>query len=343
MRKCCYLFLFAVGILSASAQKYPTEWLKYTSDGYLYDIQSDYNNKNLSETDFKDYLLKVAYTNLAGKIQMSVKEEARLHKSTINGHSNITYTSSTHFSTDINLKLAESKAIYDRESKQGFAIVYLNKTAVCKHYRSEIELLWGKVDNASVTANNYIASGFKERARMELKNVLPEFAKIEESFIWLSLLDTPVAELTELTEKCNKLEQSVKKMLSELQHSILIHLSCKADLSGSPYTILQNELKGKLARDGCSFTDAPAKADWIIRIEVNVRESNISEFGGQKFYFAYTDARMMIEKRITSQCIYDNEISVKGGHSLNYTEAARAAYKELSNRLSILLKENIKE
>ena len=336
--------LFLIGwALNLSAQSYPPEWVKYTFGDYLYDIQSDNNNRGLSETAFKNYLLDVARTNLAKKVQMRVKEEANMNKSAVDGRSHVSYSSSTHFSTDVNLKLVDSRTSYNANTKEGFAIAFIEKAAACTYYRNEIERILGKIDNALTTANNYVASGFKERARSEVKAILPEFAKTEEPFFWLSFFGVSRMEISELTGRCNAREQSAKQMLADLKHGTLICLSCTADLFGRPYPTLQNELKGKLSAGGCSFTDNPADADWVIRVEVSAREQNIAVFGGMTSYFAYADAQVIIDKTATSQRIYEDEISVKGGHTQSYMEAARAAYKDLSKQLGEILKQGIKE
>ncbi len=326
-----------------SAQQCPPEWVEYTFDGYLYDIQNDCNTRGLSETAFKSYLLNIARTNLAKKVQMRVKDEANLHKNSVDGYSHISYSSSTHFSTEVNLKLVDSKTLYNASTKEGFAIVFIDKSAACRYYRNEIDRVLSKADNALTTANNYVASGFKERARGEMKAILPEFSKTEEPFFWLSFFEISRAELTDLTGRCNTREQAVKQMLADLKHGTLICLSCVTDLFGQSYIALQNELKGRLAVGGCSFTDNPGEADWIIGIEAAAREQNIAVLGGMTSYFAYVDARVAIDKGATSQRIYENEISVKGGHTRNYMEAARAAYKDLSKQLGEVLKESIKE
>ena len=339
-----FFLLFFVGwTCSVCAQQCPPEWVKYTFGDYLYDIQSDYNNRGLSETAFKNYLLNVAHTYLAKKVQMQVKDEADLHKSAVDGRSHISYSSSTHFSTDVNLKLVDSKTLYREDTKEGFAIVFIDKAAACKYYRNEIERILGKADNALATANNYVVSGFKERARSEVKAVLPEFARTEEPFFWLSFFGVSRAELADLTDRCHAREQAVKQMLAELKHGTLICLTCTTDLFGRPYPTLQNELKGKLAVGGCSFTDEPADADWIIQVDVSAREQNIAVLGGMTSYFAYADARITIDKGATSQRIYENEISVKGGHTQNYTQAAKTAYKDLSRQLSEIIEGNIRE
>ncbi len=76
---------------------------------------------------------------------------------------------------------------------------------------------------------------------------------------------------------------------------------------------------------------------------MSAREQNIAVLDGMTSYFAYADAQITIDKGATSQRIYENEISVKGGYTQNYTQAAKTAYKDLSKQLSEIIKESIKE
>ena len=72
MKRTFALLAFTIFSLIVNAQQYPAEWVGYTRSGYLYDIQSDTNNKTLSETDFKNYLLGIAQTNLAKQINWNL-------------------------------------------------------------------------------------------------------------------------------------------------------------------------------------------------------------------------------------------------------------------------------
>ena len=346
------LFGLCFGLSFVSmAQTCPPEWSPYTSANYLYDLQSDYNNRGLSDTDFKNYLLNVARTNLAKQVRMRVTDEANLYKQAVGGRSQINYSSSTQFSTDVSLQLVNTKTLYRPDTKEYFALVYIDKSEACRHYRNEIERILSKVDNALTTANNYVQSGFKEKARGEMNAVLPEFSRTEEPFFWLSFFGTSRSDLQTLNDQCNTREQAVKQMLADLKHSTSICLSCTADLFGSSYATLQNELKGKLSAGGCQFTSDETAADYVIRVEASAREYNIAVFGSHTSYFAYADARITIDKRgaqridqqRNSQRIYENEVSSKGGHTRNYTEAARAAYRELCKELTTILNGQIRE
>lgn len=342
MKRAWLFFCLLLISFGVKAQQYPPEWGKYTYGGYMYDIQSDSNDRNLSETDFKDYLLNIARTNLAKQIQICVQDVAELNKLSVNGRTAITYSSSTSFSTDVNLKLVETMTTYSPISKMGYAIAYIDRDAARNYYKNELTLVYNKISNSISLAENFINAGFKSKAQTELESSLKQFALVDEPLFWMNIFGASQSELTEWQERFNMAEQRVKQMLADLKHGTVICLSCNADIFGRPYPALQNELKGILAADGCSFTDNPADADWVITVVCNAREHTNVNIGNSGSCFSYVDARIVIDKVVTSQRIYEDEISVKGGHTFGYDEAAKAGYKEIKQQLGKIIKENIK-
>ncbi len=325
-----------------NAQEYPTDWVLYTSGGYMYDIETDYNTKNQSETDFKNYLLNIARTNLAKQIQIKVEDVANLAKNSQNGITTINYSTNTSFSTNVELKLVETRTTYDANSKIGSAIAYIDKVRALNYYRNELLLLYNKLDNAVVLANNYIEAGFKSKAKDELENSTKLFTLVEEPIFWMNMFGCSQHEQKEMLDTFSSKEQNIKQMLSELQHSLTIYLQCNADMFGNKYVALQGELKGELSKLGCSFVNAPDAADYIVEVNASAREYNIYQMGNISTYHVYVDANYSITKAATMQRIYEDEISVKGSHTHNYGQAARAAYKDISKELAPILKEQIK-
>lgn len=344
MKRYFVLFVIMVGwMVRASAQSYPAEWARYMSDSYFSEIESGHNDQNLSESEFKNQLLNKAYANLAKKVNLEVREIARLDKQAINGRTQIGYTSSTEFSTQVEMKLVDSKSMYDVHSKDGSVVVYIDKYAARTYYKNEVNQVISSVDNAVATANNYVTSGFKDKARNELMSVSDAFSDLEEPFFWLNFFGMTQIEMDELMERCNMRQQTVKQMLADLTYGTRIYLSCMADLFGRPYASLGSELKAALASDKYSFTDNPMEADWIVDVTVKTREYNTVVYDARTSYFVYADAKIAIDKVSTMQRIYENEISVKGGHTRSYMEAGRVAYRNLSKKLEDLLKAQLKE
>lgn len=335
------LLLLFSGFVAAQSS-YPIEWNAYTQAGYLSDVQCDVNHRGWSESEFLNYLINNARTNLAKQIQVRVQEYATMKKEAINGRTNITYQAQTNFSTDVELKLVQIRSHYNAADGTGAAIAYIDKAAARRYYLNSIQIAFNKIENALAIAQNYTNTGFKTRAQKELQLAQPELANADDALLWLNFFDYLQAELTQLMSRSNTLEQTIKQRIADLQHAAVVYLNCEADIFGSSYP-LQNELKGIIAAEGCSFTTDPQKADWAINVVVHSRQSHTAAIGTMTSYFSYLDAELTIDKRITSQRIYEDALSVKGGHPQGYNEAARAGFKELKNKLGTIIRTNIKQ
>lgn len=327
--------------LSVNAQECPPEWVKYTYGGYFYDIQSDNNTRRFLEADFKNYLLNNARASLAKQIKMNVHDAAEMNKTAIDGRTSIIYSSNTTFSTDLNMKLVETKSIYYPSTGEGYAIAYIDKDAAKNYYTNELTLIKNKITNTIELADSYIESGFKKKAELELNKSLKLFNAVDEPLFWLNIFGAGQPEINDWQRSFNQAEQNVKRQLADLKHATVIYLSCNADLFGKSYPTLQNGLKGKLAAKGCSFTDSPDNADWVITVNCSAREYSNVKAGNSNAYFTYIDAAISIDKTMSSQRIYEDEISVKGSHTFGYQEAAKAGYKDIVTELSEIINKNI--
>ena len=165
----------------------------------------------------------------------------------------------------------------------------------------------------------------------------------EESLFWLNVFGYNQSELNGWQQVFNRGEQKIKSRLAELKYATKVYLSCNADIFGKSYPRLGNELKGALASDGCSFSDDPEDADWDIRINCTAEEYNKMTTGGVDSYLSYVNAVIVIRKVAASQQIYEDEVAVKGGHNFGYNEAAKAAYKNIKEKLESIIKTTISQ
>lgn len=342
MKRIMTMALLLLAVVSLKAQNYPLEWVRYTSDGYFHDIESGRNSQNLSESKFKNDLLDLARANLSKQIQVRVEEVSSIDKNVVNGRSTILYSSERNFSTDVDMQLAEAKSLFDPATEKQYVIVYINKEEACNYYKNDIQMLISNVNNSLSIAENYIRTGFKAKAKTELQNVLPLFDGVAKSFFWLNVFGMPEYQLQQSLNQVHLLEQTVKAKLAELEHGTTYCVVCNADCFGKKYVKLQNELKGELSSTGCNFVDDPKSADYVIRVEASSREYNKMTNAGGTAYFTYVDVSVAIDKNATGQRIFEDEISVKGSHTLSFEEAARDGYKRVSKEISDMLKENIK-
>ncbi|MCM1555863.1 MAG: LPP20 family lipoprotein [Bacteroides sp.] len=343
MKKFLLALLFWGGVSGVYAQECPPEWVQYTyGNRYLYGIEKDVNGAGRSEIDFKNTLLDMARTNLAKQVKVQVVDNTFMEKMAVNGRSSIRFSSRTDFSTDVNMELVQTKTLYSAAKREGWAIAYIDKAAAGTFYKNKVEVLLRKADNTLTNANNYIISGFKGKASDEAKAMLAEFAQLDEIFYWLSFFGLSQGELGSLLDRCSTRQQALKKLEIQVKNGIVVYLSCQADLFGRPYPNLQSKLKGALASEKHSFSDDPDGADWVIEVNAEAREFNITGESISTFH-AKVDAFVKVVKTATGQHIFEDEITVKGSHTRGYEEAARIAYKDLESEITARIRESINE
>ena len=341
MNRVITLTFLLLASLLAKAQSYPLEWSKYANEGYFFDIESNSNSQQMDEAKFRNDLLDLARANLSKQIQVKVEEVSRLDKTAINGETSIHYSSSRRFTTKLDLKLAKTETYTDIVTGKVFAIAYINKREACQYYENELQMVVGKANNASQIAENYIRQGFKPKAKNELQQVLAELDSAEELFFWFNVFGMPEPQLHQRLSQVHQAEQSLKTNIAELEHGTTYCIICTADLFGEPFPKLEKEVKGELSKAGCNFTSDPKEADYVIRIEASAREYNRASIAGSEAYFSYVDAAVAIDKNATGQRIFEDEIAVKGSHTLGFNEASREGYKNISQKISQILKENL--
>ena len=181
--------------------------------------------------------------------------------------------------------------------------------------------------------------------KMQAKNNLPKVQAIIDDIendqrIMLSI-DANVTDEDMAVEEANNLKKHYRALTADLQNSINICLICNADIFGSNYAALKGEIQGELSEIGCNFVTASANTDWTIYVTAKAREYNKNELSGVSTYFVYVDASIIVEKTFTGQRIYKDAISQKGGHSHNYEQAARQAYKDISPKISDIIKKQL--
>ena len=329
MKRLITIVLLLAATLTIVAQNYPSEWARYTTDAYYHDIES---------ASDKQTALDMARANLARQIQVKVNEVSQRETYVVDGKTSLLYNSQKTFSTDIDMSLAETKSHYNEAQGKHYVLVFINKTDACIYYENEVKMLINNTSNAISIADNYISSGFKSKAKTELQNALTQFGNAGTPFFWLNVFGLDKQLLQQYLNRVNGNEQNIKQKLADLEYGTTYCVVGDADLFGQKYVKLMNEVKGELSASGCNFVDDAAKSDYVITIKAKAREYNTF----QGAYFTYVDAAISIDKKATGQRIYEDEISVKGSHTLGYNEAARDGYKRISKEITKLLKENIK-
>ena len=144
-------------------------------------------------------------------------------------------------------------------------------------------------------------------------------------------------------QETRTLQRRLISIVTQLKNGINIYISVNADMFGTKYTALKSEIQGELSKTGCNFVSSATQSDWAVYVNAPSRQCNKAVFGGTSTYFVYVDANIVVEKTSTGQRIYENQISEKGGHTHNFEQAARAAYKEISPKISKIVLQQIQQ
>ena len=341
----------------------PTLMMAQTPDWYNADYRS---MKYPSETYFSGYAVRdIQSKEDVGEAMNKVKDAARVQAvSSIQIHvENVTqdermsqsvqdmknfdeqifesfYTATT-TSTDLKLNNLHVEACQDGNIVAAFA--YVKKSDIIRQLDKSITGNLSKIELQLDNIDELVAQGQKIEARTKLKPLASKFPEIEADQKLLLALD-PNADLESIQmPELKNLFQRYNKMTAELKNGLALYLNCTADLFGQSYPTLLNTIKGELSAMGVSFVESDNLADWAITITAKAREYNAPKYGNYVSYFSYVDASIGIDKVATKQRIYEDEISQKGGHTMDYTKAAQEGYKEITKQLTAIIKEYIKQ
>ena len=251
------------------------------------------------------------------------------------------FESMARLSTDIEIPGLKIESYQNGKTVAAFA--FIKRRDLQRQLEKQITMGLTRLETQMDNADELIKKGGKAEARSRITELTKDFAAIEHSQELLLAVDPEAdAESLQLNET-KALQQRHAKITAALKNGIYIAIQCTADCFGTAYHALLNEIKGQLSSIRCSFTDNPKEADWLIVISSKAREHRADTYGNYTSYFVYIDSHIAITKQATKQIIYEDEISVKGGDTHGYQDAAHTAYKETSQKLSTIIKEQISQ
>lgn len=341
-----YLFIFIFFLaLSANAQtlvdKHLSFWPGINNQDYIYDIVEESNDNNIPETKLKEELYQSALKNLSRKIQIHVKDFAEIKKESVDALTHTFYKSQTNFITDLELRFVKSDFIYDSSDKRGYLIAYINKTEVCQYYLTEFELAISNLNQKTSSAEKYLDNGYKIKAINELDGLQVLNEKCSEALSWLNIFGYNDQQIYELNQRLLNVEAVEKDLRLKLEHDVIIYLNSNVSVFDKKDNSLGLEIKGLLSEKGCSFTENPSEADWVIEIKGNAREYSTTTIGSTMNYISYVDITILIKKQSSSQIVYEDMVSSKGIHPMGYGAAANKAFMDLPKQIENIIAKTI--
>lgn len=252
------------------------------------------------------------------------------------------FYSQSKYKVDLEIPGLQVEAWQNPNSREVVAFAYIKKSTLARQMNKQITVGLTRIETVMENADQFIANGQKMQAREALKKAEPLFLEVEQAQRILIVADpSSDAESLQLAET-RQLMLRYMRMVSELKNGINIYLSCHADMFGNNYSSLKGEIERELSELGCTFVDYAGQSDWAIEVNASARKYNTYGEGSNKQYFVYIDAKISIDKTVTGQRIYEEQVKPeKGAWTISFDEAARDGYRKISPQISEIIMQQI--
>ena len=291
---------------------YPSEWNIYQGSAYISSFQHEKNDRGISETAFKNALVEAAKREVASRMGIS-------------GDANT---------------LVEVLSTYRQNTRDGFAVAYVEKAAACDYYTRKLDVLINTIEGGISRANNLSVANNNDRAAQELRALLPSFSDMDTKISKLTAYGCSASPAS-YTSRRNQLEQQVNAQINELETAVsTIFVEVTADLFGDEYMQLEQAISTRLSAKDYMLADSPDEATYKVVIKAKARQHPAQN---QYSYFAYVDANVSIRNTKTNKLLYSGSVTQKGGSTFNYEDAARDAYKKIDEQVANTIAEKVKK
>ena len=254
-----------------------------------------------------------------------------------------TFTSSTTTTVDMKIPGLQIEAWRDLQTGSIYAFAYVKKSTLIRQLEKQITVALTKVEMSLDQVDQLIAAGQKLQARSAAEKALPLFAEVDEAQKLLVAVDADATEETLMLNETRQLQLRLMAMVAQLKNALTICIQCDASIFGTNYPTLSSTLQGHLSKLGCNFVSDPSVADWVVTIQASAREYSTVLTGNIATYFVYVDATVSVRKTVTNQLVYEDMLTEKGGHTHNYHQAAREAYRYLTPKICKAVEEQVKQ
>ena len=351
------LFCWAITALTAFAQM-PPDWYDHDLRRVAYP-DSEYFTGYAESTPMSGERVEVATQRLKDAARVEALSTIRVHvkNNTTNNALSQTlrssegtfrqsmreFTSSTTTSVDMKIPGVQIEAWRDPQTGIISAFAYVKKSTLIRQLEKQITVALTKVEMSLDQIDQLIATGQKLQARSAAEKALPLFAEVDEAQKLLVAVDADATEETLMLPETRQLQQRLMAMVAHLKNALTICIQCDASIFNANYPTLKSTLQGHLSKLGCNFVSDPSTADWVVDISAQAREYNTMTMGNVSTYFVYVDANVSVTKTATGQRVYENMFTEKGGHTHNYEQAARDAYKYVTPKICQVVEEQVKQ
>lgn len=254
------------------------------------------------------------------------------------------FSSATQTTVDMEIPGLQIDSWQNPQNGNIAAFAWVKKSTLIRQLEKIITVCLTKAETSLDQIEQLIQTGQKIQARDLAQKTLPQFREIDEAQNMLVAVDENADEESLQLQETRKLQHRLTEIIAQLKNGINIYLVVDADMFGTQYAALKSEIQGELSKLGCSFVPSASQSDWAVFVTASARKYNMREDGNIKTFFTYVDVQVVINKTTTGQQVFANQLPAeKGAHTFNYEEAARNAYKEVSPKISNIIKQQIQQ
>ncbi|MBR1878095.1 MAG: hypothetical protein IJ814_03700 [Paludibacteraceae bacterium] len=349
------LFIILFSTLSLAAGAQVPDWVNpvareeiYPAGVYYTGFASARVSKGEDKEKVYERVRQNARVEAVASIQVSVEQTIERYMQNIQAHGDVSTTDimTSHAATRTSIKDIPGLKVEvweNPKTRDVYAFAWVKITNLSRQLMRRIAANNAKAEVEVESIEAMIERGDKVQAKNSLPKIQALIEDIENDQRVLLSIDANVTDEDMAVEETNSLKKRYQALTADLKNGINICLICRADMFGQEYNALKGEIQGELSKIGCSFVSEADNQDWTITVTAQAREYNKNDLGGVSTYYAYVDANIIVEKTTTGQRIYEDAISEKGGHTHNYEQAARQAYKDISPKISKIIKEQIQQ
>jgi len=221
------------------------------------------------------------------------------------------------------------------------AFAYVGASSLSSKLQRQLTTQLTRVDILEKDIEQYLIDLKRDKAAEALKEAKKQLGDAETTRVTLVAVASDLDDEALMTKEWREASKKLKELEQQVSTGPRVYIACKADCMGRNVPTLGKEIQGKLSAMQCIFVYSEDEADWVIYIEANSRDREEPASEGKSMFFSYVDTSLRIVKRATNQTMYDDAMSVKGGDTRSYYEAARMAYKDIPKKVVEICKQYI--
>jgi hypothetical protein len=265
-----------------------------------------------------------AQADLSQKIRMQITShtQSEIAATSANGQYRENESFSSRSVTESSAEVAgvKTESYCDAKKRTVYAFASVKRSELVDYHKSSLAMSLTQAEGMLQTAQNLETAGEKSKARRQCEAVQPVLDKVRATQDFLTALDVHISPDDLQQAKTEALHGLLAQMQAQLAQAVLVYMECSESNFSQPTTLVCNQLKSKLSGRGCSFTDAPAQADF--RIQIGVTTRRYGEYQG--FTTCYADVTVHLFDVRKNKSVFQDEFSQKGISTSQETAGRKA-------------------